>query len=963
MDFLYHTDPKTLHINTLPPRAYYIPYENEEKARAGNRNQSAFFQSLCGQWGFDWFASQKHLPDFLNESYAPGETITVPSCWQMYLDRGYDVPHYTNIVYPFPVNPPHVPEENPCGLYSRKFDVKHTDKNVYINFEGVDSCFYLYINGVFAAYSQVSHSTSEIDITPFVKEGKNDIKVLVFKWCDGSYLEDQDKFRLSGIFREVYILYRDKTHLTDIYVKPALSADFATGSISIETDGEYKAFLYSPDGDRKNTLEVKNPLLWSDETPNLYKLIIQSGNEFIPFDIGFRDISVKDRTVFINGKKVKAKGVNRHDSHPVKGYAVSVEDMEKDLFIMKAHNINMVRTSHYPNDPRFYELCDRYGIYVCDEADLETHGMQVYGNWDYFTDNPEYAAAYLDRAARLLERDKNHPSVIMWSVGNEAGTGCNHKAMGEYFATRDTTRLIHSEDATRRLAHYLKDNPEKANCPYITIDSRMYPSTYEIENDYLKNPHLTKPFFLCEYSHAMGNSPGDLKDYWDLIYSYDSFFGGCVWEFCDHALIKGQGEKGDIYAYGGDFGDFPNDGEFCVDGLVYPDRRYHTGLLEYKQVIKPFKAEFDGNTLKIKNLRYFKDFSDLYLEWEVTDGGKTIQNGVIETLNVPPQETCEIHLDISKNTIGKAYLNIYLKSKVALPWADIGYEYGFEQIYIGGKTQKPALNPASFTETAYSFGCGSIEIDKKSGMPKARCFALPAVISIWRAPTDNDRYIKAEWLKAGYFDAQTEIESTGFEGNTLFYNFKLKNGDREIIQGKITYTPYAEGVKVDIDVSKADNLPELPRFGLEFKLKPGFDKLTYFGLGKYESYADKRHASKMGLYHTAADENFEPYIKPQENMAHAETEFVEITDGREKVKFTCLEKPFSFNFNRYGSKVLTQTLHNHDLIPQDGVYLNIDYRQAAIGSNSCGPKANEKYRFLEQSFSFSFFISTPEECL
>ena len=958
MDFLFHKDPKTLHVNTLPPRAYYIPYESPEKAVAGKRENSGYFQSLCGEWGFEWFLSEKQLPDFLDNSYIPKESITVPSCWQMYLDRGYDIPHYTNIRYPFPVNPPYIPEENPCGLYCRKFTVIHPDKKVYLNFEGADSCFYLYINNNFVSYSQVSHCTSEIDITPYIKVGENDIKVLVFKWCDASYLEDQDKFRLSGIFREIYILYREEGHLTDIFIKPTLSEDFSTGRINIETDGRYRTLLYSPEGEELNSPEVKSPLLWSDETPYLYKLIIKSGNEYIPFDVGFRDIAIKERTVLINGRPVKAKGVNRHDSHPVKGYGVDTADMEKDLFIMKAHNINMVRTSHYPNDPRFYELCDKYGIYVCDEADIETHGMQLFGNWDYFTDNPEYKDAYLDRAVRMLERDKNHPSIIMWSVGNESGIGCNHKTMCEYFATRDGTRLIHSEDTTRRLSVHLKDNPEKANCPYITVDSRMYPSTHEIKHDYLENPALTKPFFLCEYSHAMGNGPGDLKDYWDLIYNYDSFFGGCVWEFCDHGVYKGKSENGAIYAYGGDFGDFPNDGEFCVDGLVYPHRRPHTGLLEYKQVIKPFWAELAGNTLKVKNLRYFKDFSDVCLEWEVTDSGKTVKQGIIDNLNISPRGEGEYRLDFDKAGLsGRAYLNVYLKSKIGLSWAKKGHELGFEQFLIGREEVEKSYTPSCFIETPDVYKCGNISVDKKTGMLCLDMLESPGEITLWRAPTDNDRYIKAEWYKAGYYDAKMSISPLGFEENTLIYGFKLINGEREILQGRITYTPYMEGVMASFDVSITPGFPELPRFGLEFKVKPQFDKATYFGFGPYESYTDKRHSCKMGLYKTTADDNFEPYIKPQENMAHAETDFIEVSNGIDKFRFEKVSKPFSFNFNRYGSKVLTNTLHNHELIKQDFVYLNIDCRQAAIGSNSCGPKANEKYRFLDENFSFSFFIS------
>ncbi len=961
MEFLYHKDQGTLHVNTLPPRAYYITYDTPEKALAGERENSLYFQSLCGEWGFGWFPSEKSLPDFTDADYSPEETIPVPSCWQMFLGRGYDVPRYTNIRYPFPVDPPNVPEENPCGLYCRKFNVKKSGKRVYLNFEGVDSCFYVYINGVFVAYSQVSHCTTEIDITGYIFDGENDIKVLVFKWCDGSYLEDQDKFRLSGIFREVYLLYRRERHITDIFIKPKLSEDYKTGMVEIEAGCEYNAELYAPDGQPSATLDPAVPLLWSDEEPNLYKLIIKSGDEYIPFGVGFREVRVENRVVLINGKPIKVKGVNRHDSHPAKGYAVSMEDMERDIFIMKAHNINMVRTSHYPNDPRFLALCDKYGIYVCDEADIETHGMDLAGNWDYFTADPEYEEAYLDRARRMLERDKNHPSVIMWSVGNESGTGRNHEAMCWYFATRDGTRLLHSEDATRRRAAYLHDkqNPSKSDCPYVTIDSRMYPAPYEIKRDYLDNPVCDKPFFLCEYSHAMGNGPGDLQDYWDLIYSYDSFFGGCVWEFCDHAIFLGCDNNGRRYAYGGDFGDFPNDGEFCVDGLVYPDRRVHTGLLEYKQVIKPFAAEYFDHRLIIKNLRYFKDFSDFYIEWELTDAGRTLKSGTITDTAIPPQGIKEFDLGINEVSGDKTYLNISVKSNKKVPWTERGYEYGFAQFFLGKKEAKREYSHSRFAETDSAYTRGDIAVDKKTGMPFLPESVSAPRVTVWRAPTDNDRNIKSDWYKAGYADAFAKLLNMHFEDDVLVCGFALMSGETPLADFTVKYVPYKEGVGVTFEVNKRPGFPAFPRFGLEFGLKKDCDRAAYFGLGPYESYSDKRRASKMGVYSTTADENFEPYIKPQENMAHADTEYLEITDGNGVTIFTPLsaDKPFSFNFNRYGSKTLTETLHNHDLVKQDRVYLNVDYRQDAIGSNSCGPRAHERYRFFEEKFNFSFLIT------
>lgn len=943
MNYQYHNNHNILHVNTLEPRAYYIPYESEDKAFKGNRDDSKFFMSLCGEWNFSWFENESTLPELSKAVFT--ETIPVPSCWQTFLGRGYDVPNYTNIVYPFPVNPPFIPENNPCGLYNRKFFVENTDKNVFINFEGVDSCFYLFINDTFASYSQVSHCTSEIDITSLVRQGENDIKVLVFKWCDGSYLEDQDKFRLSGIFREVYLLFRNKDCVHDIFVKPTLNDDFTVGNVEINSSKPVEAFLYDSVGNKLGLTDIPSPKLWSDEEPNLYTLIVKSDDEYIPFEIGFRTILIKDRVVYINGKNVKAKGVNRHDSHPSKGYTVNCEDMENDIRIMKANNINMVRTSHYPNDPRFYTLCDRYGIYVCDEADLETHGM-CYTDWSYFTDNPEYEPDYLDRAKRMLERDKNHVSIIMWSVGNESGLGCNHEAMAWYFAIRDGSRMIHSEDETRERRGFIHTEPEKAKCTFVSIDSRMYPSVEEIKNDYLGDGLSDKPFFLCEYSHAMGNGPGDLKDYWDLIYSDDKFFGGCVWEFCDHSIYDENGN----FTYGGDFGDKPNDGEFCVDGLVYPDRRLHTGMREYKQVLKPFSAEYKNGFIYIKNLRYFKSLSDCYASWSVNDAGRSVKDGKTEALDIPPQQTRCYYVG-SQEKGDKAYLDVTVK------YIDTNEEVGFEQFKLGNAKPNPQFTPCHFKEEDNVFTRGFISVDKKTSMLLLPESLAPARIAIWRAPTDNDRYDKQQWYDSGYFSYQQKIGELRFEGCNLVCDYALVYGQNTIVDGKITYTPYLEGVKVSITGKRNTSLPLLPRFGLELELDKSFGKAVYFGMGPYESYADKHRASKMGLYDTTAKDNFEPYVKPQENMAHCDTSYLEITNSNEVSVFMAPSKPFSFNFNCYGSRIMTEVLHNHELAEQDRNYLNIDFRHDAIGSNSCGPHASAEYRFTEEEFELEFVVT------
>ncbi|MBO7376181.1 MAG: glycoside hydrolase family 2, partial [Clostridia bacterium] len=618
------------------------------------------FISLCGEWKFRFYETPDLIGDFLDPGFSDADfdRITVPRRWQTL--PGYDSPNYTNVTYPFPVDPPHVPSNNPSGLYSREFFLPERfikGRRIYINFEGVDSCFYLYVNDRYAGYSQVSHSTSEFELTGIVHKGINRIRVLVFKWCDGSYLEDQDKFRFSGIFREVYLLSRDECHVCDVHARALVSSNFRSGelvcSLALTGSAEVSLELRSPDGlavgsssaviDREGEIGilVASPELWSDETPSLYTLILRTGDETIVLHPGFRRFEIKGRVIYVNGKKVKGRGVNRHDSHPILGSATPLDHMIEDLYILKRHNVNMIRTSHYPNDPRLPELCDRLGFYLCDETDLETHGMQKIGDWDYFVREPEWTESLVDRVSRMFERDKNHPCVIFWSLGNESGMGDNQRIMSEYVKSREPDAIIHCEDISRRTHTKRGEEPytNTDECPYIDVESRMYPSVAEIMK-YIGNRKYTKPFFLCEYSHAMGNGPGDLKEYWDCIRAHDEFFGGCVWEFLDHSVASGDDVYGNPhYLYGGDWGDWPNDINFCVDGLVYPDRRPHYGLLEYKEVIAPFEISDvapDGSSFRIGNRNFFVPLDDYALFWNIEADGRVISSGTVPSLRVAP---------------------------------------------------------------------------------------------------------------------------------------------------------------------------------------------------------------------------------------------------------------------------------------------------------------------------------------
>ncbi len=999
----YHKSMSDMHIGCEEPRAYFIPYSTSEEAKDGIRDASPFFKTLNGAWDFKFYESVNDVPDPRCSDIAFTEKLDVPMNWQHAIGRRYDRIQYTNSAYPFPLDPPYIPEKNPAGLYKRSFNL--TDENIHgkdiiINFEGVDSCFYLFINNEFAGYSQVSHMTSEFNITSLVHEGKNDITVLVLKWCVGSYLEDQDMFRSSGIFREVYLLMRDKERIEDIFVKCDTAPDFSSACFFAEIKTNAKlsvvATLLDADGcaieeksvniDRTGTVEfskIEEPRLWSDEDPYLYAVELKAGAEIIRINTGARRIEIKGRVVYINGKKVKAKGVNRHDSHPLLGHATPMEHMKRDIMILKAHNVNFVRTSHYPNDPRFLELCDKYGIYLCDEADLECHGAQEVGVFDHIlTNNPEWQPAYIDRARRMLERDKNNVSVVMWSVGNESGAGINHKAMREFYLSRDTSRIIHIEDDSR-VAYYAQEKIKKGiKTPvtpdfyrdYLDIESRMYSNREQLE--YYLGSASKKPFFLCEYSHAMGNGPGDLKWYWDLIYKHDHFFGGCVWEFTDHAAVIGDYPYSDPkYIYGGDSGEFPHFGCFCVDGLVYPDRKPHTGLLELKNVLKPFTAEYKNGALKIKNLRHFTSLSDLALYCTVERNGKIVKTYDLGAMNIKPESSRTYKLDIEPDEY--TTLNISVCQIDPTPWAERGYEVGKEQFILSdtiSEKKEKALNAKLFECDKYytvSIGESVIKVGKTTGLIESltsngkEMLTAPVTPTVWRAPTDNDRRIRINWANHHFNHADTNLHFINAveENGTVKINAEIAVAAPSfvpLVLTSITYTfGYGESVKIDCHGKLGDGepwddgQPPLPRFGFKFRLPEGFEDVRYFGYGPYESYEDKRQASAVGLYKTTATENFEHYVRPQENGAHYGCKWADVTSTAGQGIYFSAES-FSLSVSHFDPDYLTGFNHDYELIPEHETTVIIDYRNAGIGSASCGPTLAPEYNITEKEFDFSF---------
>jgi beta-galactosidase len=995
----YWEDPSLLQVNREAARAYYIPYRDASAAKVGKRGGSPFYQTLNGSWKFQYHSSVKQVEEefYREEADLSGwDDLIVPSCWQL---NGYDQRHYTNVNYPIPCDPPYVPNENPAGLYVRDFNItdRWNGKKKLVVFEGVNACFYLWVNGQFVGYSQGSRIPAEFDLTSFVRSGSNRMAVMVLKWCDGTYLEDQDLWRYSGIFRDVYLLARDQTHIRDVFAKQELSVDLKQANLRVDlaATGRLEAKVELRDAHGKTvdacnaviegagTLELKvaNPALWNAERPNLYQLYVYSGEEVLRFQVGFRRVEIIDGVFQINGQAVKLKGVNRHDSHPELGQTIPVQHMIKDLKLMKQHNVNTIRTSHYPNDSRFLDLCDEYGFYLVDEADLECHGMGAAEDWannaiNKLSIDPNWRAAFMDRAVRMVERDKNHPSVIIWSLGNESGYEANHIAMAEWIKQRDSSRPVHCEGA----------NPAyggSSNIESLGMESRMYASV-EFIKEYAENAINQKPLFLCEYSHAMGNGPGDLKDYWDIIYSYPKLMGGCVWEWCDHGIKTETADGQEFYAYGGDFGDMPNDGNFCMDGLVYPDRRPHTGLLELKKVIAPVRIDamdLGKGIIQVTNRYDFIDLSHLTLIWRVEKDGQTCEQGELTDLKILAQQSGNVVLpyQLPENSASRYFVTITLVGKKDTLWAQAGHEITFEQfelpVTIAERIENQPIDPIQVIEEGdlitikgfdffhvFDLYDGTfVKISKHGvnlilGKPK---------FNVWRAPTDNDRNIVTEWRMHAYERAVTHVYEAKITQKTetavtITVNFSLGSYiKRPILHGEAVWQVDGSGeITLNASITVKEHAPFLPRFGLQLTMPRTTEEVEYFGYGPHESYMDKRQSVVKGKYLTTVDELFENYLMPQENGSRYGTEWAIISNELGMgLKLTSSNEHFSFNAAHYTPEDLAAAGHPHELRKRQETIVNMDYKISGVGSNSCGPQLLEKYRLSEKEFQFNLTLT------
>jgi len=1026
---MFHQDPNVTHQNREPSRAYYIPYSTTPTSLVDaniTRTNSTRFHSLNGDWDFAYFEEGPHglpqgfyAPDF---NFINFDRIPVPSCWQT---EGYDICHYTNINYPIPCDPPFVPAANPCGVYSRiiNIDSNAKSKELFLNFEGVNSIAYIWLNGEYVGMSKGSRLPAEFNVTKFAKLGANRLTVLVLKYCDATYIEDQDCFRFSGIFRDVYLLAREKECVRDVFIRQDFpNNDFATAALQAEISGtpglQVSARLVDTSGEFIDKLEITldtngngvidftlhNPQLWTAETPYLYSVVIEANGEVLVFSTGIRKIEIAENgAMLINGTPVKLKGVNRHDFHPLHGQTVPLDWMVDDLKIMKQHNVNCIRTAHYPNQPRFLQLCSMMGFYVCDETDIESHGMT---EWDYLSNNKDWTIAFIDRMERLVERDKNQACVIMWSLGNESGHGPNHVQMAEWATKRDSSRLIHYCEA---FPHQTQEKDA------YSMLSRMYPSLEDFQA-YAENPETWRPYFLCEYSHAMGNGPGDLWDYWEIIKSSPKMMGGCIWEFWDHGLaarryidvdgneytVPAHGYKNalermglevdeldlvaEFAAYGGDFGDVPNDGNFCLDGLVTSKREPHTGFKEAKSIYAYTRAaatDLKNGAIEIFNEYDFIDLSHLYMEWELVCGREKTAAGFVAELNVPAKCSRVVNLGFTVPEYnGFCAVNVRFRVKNTCDVFEHGDELAFNQLIISEGREMPNL-------AGYCSCSGNIKIGEHSNQLHIQgasfhhvfdmisgtfvqmstngrnLLAAPLTFDIWRAPTDNDRNVQWAWRNAGFDRAAVHVYTASYEKNESSCVIKTSYAIggytvQPALRGDATWTIEASGrVTLSTSAKLTENnsldhaqLP-LPRFGLKFVMPKDTERVSYFGYGPNENYVDMRHSAWKGYFETTIDNMFVDYEMPQENGARYGVDYALITDARGfGLVFEAGVKAFSLNASHYTSQDLDKAKHSHELVKRDETIVYIDYKNNGIGSNSCGPALRKMYRFDEKEFTF-----------
>ncbi len=937
-----YENPRVTSENRLPPRSYYIPGGVSE------------YTLLNGEWDFAYFDRDIDVPERIER----WDKIPVPSCWQLH---GYGSPNYTNVNYPYPCDPPYVPDDNPCGVYRRELEIKSKWGRVYLVMEGVATCAFVYVNDKYIGFTQGSHLRAEFDITGAVNEGANTLEIRVLKWCCGSYLEDQDAFRYNGIFRDIYILQRPEGHIRDVELIP----DDKSMTIRIEGGANVKISdggetLFEGEMSHSLTFTPENPVLWNAEKPHLYTVELERAGERIELKTGLRKVSVSDKyELCINGAPVKLHGVNHHDTSATRGWCQSDTELRRDLELMKELNINCVRTSHYPPTPRFIEMCDELGLYVICETDIETHGfIRRLPNVEYHYDVESndwpctqelWRHEHLERMERMVEVFKNSPSVIMWSTGNESGHGCNHLAMIRQTKKRDATRLLHAEDACRKGEFHNTD-----------VYSRMYSSIEDMEEFALRDD-IDMPVFLCEYSHAMGNGPGDVWDYNELFDRYPKLAGGCVWEWADHVVT----ENG-VRRYGGDFpGELTHDGNFCCDGMVFADRSLKAGSLEIKAAYQPMWTSLRGDKLTVRNRLDFTNLNEYTFDWCIEVDGEVVA-GDTSVLDVPPHGEMDIGFDYPP---AKCRYGAVLKCELIKDGRTVAHtSHELERVIEAPKfaplaplteTENEVVARGEGFEYVFSKHYGvftSMVVDGEeqlAGRPELTAF---------RAPTDNDRNIRVRWQHLDEWRGENldksfmKVYDCGIDKGAIVLHGSVSGISRSpLFKYTLRLEVGVDGtVRHELEGQVRPDAIWLPRLGWEIPLPGGHGEFDYYGVGPFESYRDMRHAGAPGLYHSSAEKEYVPYVRPQEHGNHTGVRMLRIG----KLRFTA-DTELEFSVSRYSTAALLKAEHTDELVSDGLTHLRLDYKVSGLGSNSCGPELEERYRLSEKEIHFAFTVS-PE---
>ncbi len=956
--------------NRMPARAYYVPY-----AKADFAEDACLAKSLDGTWDFRYYETIPEVPEDIG-AITFDATLPVPACWQCH---GFGQYQYTNVSYPIPFMPPHVPMDSPVGVYHRTLEIEKKNDRKYLMFDGVCSMFLVYINGSYVGMSKGSRLAAEFDITDAVNEGENDLVVVVFTYSDATYLEDQDCFRYNGIFRSVWLLERPENHILDLDIRTTIDGKVSINTTFVGEKQEIKATLY--DGDTAlPALSVENPKLWSAETPYLYTLIIEVGGEYIKKKIGFRSISVSDKCeLMVNSVAIKLKGVNRHDTSATTGYTVTVDDMMADLTQMRRFNINCIRTSHYPNDPRFYEMCDELGFYVVDECDLECHGVErVVRNMNpsfLISGDPAWENSYVDRMARTYERDKNSISIIFWSLGNESYFGENHVKMSDYVRARDTERLIHYEGTHSGIDRWVETPPIIDAC--VDVESEMYAPLSKVEEEGKNEKGEKRPYYLCEYAHAMGMGPGSIEEYWNLFYTYPRLCGGCVWEWKDHAILEKEG-----YTYGGDHGEYPHDSNFCCDGLCSPTLEPHTSLYSLKKAMEPLQIAWENeekHEIRLTNRMDFRSFAELFnLTYEVMDGDTVLLMGKLD-VDVKAHESITLTLEnLPTKTKLPAYIHFHTTYKNDTWFEKAGYEASFAELALATEIDKAEI-PVPTAAVAYTEKAGVLHIavaDKTyalrltdasfTSMTKngKEYLASPTKWTAWRAPTDNDMNIKVRWYSQfdiprarmyvhTYDIALTEAALTVTMSGVFASKAFIPLFDRVTL----TYVIDENGVHVHVDAKQPEHawIEQIPRFAMQIETVKGFEGLEYFAKGPRSCYTDIQNHAYHSIFRTDVTGELEDMIVPQECGNHVDADYVVLSSDDAKLRVD--GKAFEFSALHHSIEALEKAAHNWELTPSETTYLLVNYKVCGLGSNSCGHRAVAPYAFTEKEFNLHFTIT------